>query len=402
MRITPGMIEVEQPLTFNIYTEEGQLLLRKGVVIYNQSQIDNIYERRCYTTPEGEVKPEEEVKRDPTATEYVEDLIYRLDIAYNNYVTNGYNLVNDVMRISVEIVKQLDDDPDTLIGIVHLRSDLKHSVVRTLQNTVFSVLTAQNMKWEKRRIIKLACASLTANLGMYPLQDDLAKHEGPLEDWQKKMIRRHPSQAVKILIGMGVKDKSWLQAVGFHHERLDGSGYPNGLAGEKVLEEARLLAIADRYGSAISPRVGRKPRNPQDIMRVFLDQEKDQYDNTMARHFIAEVGVYPPGVTVMLKNGDVAVVARRRSKRTCPIVYSVWDPSNNVYKKPIERDTVFPKYAIVEHFTHEDTPRLNADLFWGSEDQLLGNKSVEIFRTLDENLGVDSQAEEESSEVTLF
>ena len=268
MRITQGMIEVEHPLTFDIYTEEGTLLLRKGVVIYNQSQIDNIYERRCYNTPDGEVELFEEAPSEPTATEYVEDLIYRLDIAYNNFVTNGYNLVNDIMRIAVEVVKQLEDDPDTMIGIVHIRSDLKHSVIRTLQNTVFSVLTAQNMKWEKKRIIKLACASLTANLGMYPLQDDLAKHEGPLEEWQKKMVRKHPSQAVKMLIAMGVKDKAWLQAVGYHHERLNGSGYPNGLAGDTILEEARLLAIADRYGSAISPRVGRKPRNPQDIMQI--------------------------------------------------------------------------------------------------------------------------------------
>ncbi|MBT4605919.1 MAG: hypothetical protein HN870_07980 [Gammaproteobacteria bacterium] len=401
MRITQGMIEVEHPLTFDIYTEEGTLLLRKGVVIYNQSQIDNIYERRCYNTPDGEVELVEEAPSEPTATEYVEDLIYRLDIAYNNFVTNGYNLVNDIMRIAVEVVKQLEDDPDTMIGIVHIRSDLKHSVIRTLQNTVFSVLTAQNMKWEKKRIIKLACASLTANLGMYPLQDDLAKHEGPLEEWQKKMVRKHPSQAVKMLIAMGVKDKAWLQAVGYHHERLNGSGYPNGLAGDTILEEARLLAIADRYGSAISPRVGRKPRNPQDIMRVFLDQEKDQYDSILARHFIAEVGVYPPGVTVMLKSGEVAVVARRRSKRTCPLVYAVWDPSNEPYKMPKERDTVFPNYMIVEHFSHDDTHRLNADLFWGDEEKP-NRKGMALFRTIEENLGVDAQDADESSEVTLF
>ena len=399
MRIVRGMVTVEEPLTFDIYTEDGKLLLRKGVVIYNQSQIDNICERKCYNTPEGEIEllVEEE---EATATSYVEDLIYRLDIAYNNFVTNGYNLVNDIMRISVEIVKQLEDDPDTMIGIVHLRSDLKYSVIRTLQNTVFAALTAKNMRWDKKRIIKLACASLTANLGMYPLQDDLAKHEGPLEDWQKKMIRRHPSQAVKMLIALGVKDKPWLQAVGFHHERMNGSGYPNGIEGSAILDEARLLAIADRYGSAISPRQGRAPRNPQDIMRVFLDQEKDLYDAQLARHFIAEVGVFPPGVTVMLKSGEVAVVARRRSKRTCPLVYAVWDDANQPYKKPIERDTIFPKYAIVEHFSHEDAPRLNADLFWGDEDRLQ-KKDLKIFREIEESLGVDT-IEEDSGELTLF
>ena len=401
MRITHGMLAVEVPLTFDIYSEDGKLLMRKGVVIYNQSQIDNICERKCYTTPEGEIELLIEEDNELTVTSYIEDLIRRLDIAYNNFVTNGYNLVNDVMRISVELVKQLEEDPDAMIGVLHLRSDMKHSIIRTLQNTTFAVLTAsEHLKWSKQRIIRLACASLTANLGMYPLQDDLAKHEGPLEEWQKKMIRQHPSQAVKMLISLGVKDKDWLKSIGYHHEQMDGGGYPNGISGDAIPEESRLLAIVDRYGAAISPRVGRKPKNPQDVMRILLSPESQQYDSTLARHFIAEIGVYPPGVTVLLKSGEVAVVANRRTKRTCPLVYAVWDSHNNLYKKPIERDTVFPRYQIVEHLVHEDAHRLNADLFWGSEDRLVG-KEVEIFRKEEEADGLDA-IEEESGELTLF
>ena len=393
------MIEVEQPLPFNIYTEDGTLLMRKGVVIFNQSQVDAIYERECFTTPNG-TAPEPPVEAvELTVSEYVEDLINRLDIAYNNFVTNGYNLINDIMRIAVEIVRHLDEEPDTFIGVVHIRSDLKYSVIRTLQNTVFSVLTAQSLKWDKKRVVKMACASLTANLGMYPLQDDLAKKDGPLEEWQRKMVRKHPAQSIKMLVSMGVKDKEWLYAVGHHHERMDGSGYPNGLVGEKIKEEARIFAIVDRYGSAISPRGSRKASNPQDIMRIILGGEKHLYDQTLVRHFIAEIGVYPPGVTVLLRNGDVGVVTQRRLKRTRPIVSAVWDSYNQPYAWPVERDTVFPQFAVVEHITHDDAPRLNADIFWGNE-KTRGDRSLPLFRKVDGHKKAPSEGSEE--DITLF
>ncbi len=400
MRITPGMIKVESPLPFNVYQEDGVLLMRQGVVIFNQSQIDSICTRECYTTPHGPNEPEIEARPQQTATEYVEDLIYRIDIAYNDFVTNGYNLVNDIMRIAVEVVSHLEKDPDTLIGVVHIRSDLKYSLIRTIQNTVFAVLTAQHLKWQRKRVVKLACASLTANLGMYPLQDELAEQDTPLQEWQSRLIQKHPAQTVRMLVAMGVKDKEWLYAVGHHHERSDGSGYPNGLTNDKICEEARIMAIVDRYGSAISPRAGRKPSNPQDVMRLFLDREKSLYDTQIAHHFIAEIGVYPPGIAVLLRTGEIGLVTHRRSKRTTPVVQAVWDRNRTPLERPEERDTIFPQYAVIEAIHHEDVARLNADLFWEDleEEQ---RRALSLFRSEVVHHGVTAQ-EEGEDDITLF
>ena len=400
MRITRGMIELEAPLPFDIYKEDGSLLMRKGVVIYNQSRIDQFCEWRTYTTPEGEAHQavEVEVKRDVGITEYIEELMFRLDIAYSNFLTNGYNVVNDVTRIATELIHKLESDPDTMIGMVHLRMDFKHSIIRTLQNAVFSILIAKNMGWRKQQVVKVACAALTENLGMFAAQDDFYLQCGALEEWQKEMIRKHPAQSVQMLITMGVKDRDWLRAVGYHHERMDGSGYPNRQKGVEIAEEARILAIADRYGATISPRQGREPGSPQDVMRYLLSEEKSEYDQAIVHHFIAEIGVYPPGITVQLVNGEVALVTHRRSKRTQPLVSSIWDRDMVPYPRPVERDTLFKEFMIMGHFHHKDGPLLNAELFWG-DDQVRLAKDVEMFREKPEESSVSAEGE---GDVTLF
>lgn len=158
---------------------------------------------------------------------------------------------------------------------------------------------------------------------MYPFQDELNNQERPIEDWHKQFIRKHPVQSVKMLITMGVRDKEWLEMVGFHHERLDGSGYPNRLQRNSISEGARLMGIVDRYGSSISPRAGRIPETGQEIMRALLAPTQKEYDRELARFFVTEVGVYPPGVTIQLNSGEVGIVVERRITRAAPIVAAI-------------------------------------------------------------------------------
>ncbi|MBT3346834.1 MAG: HD domain-containing protein [Thiotrichales bacterium] len=363
--ITKGMIGFEQALQFDIYKADGSLFLKKGVVIYNHSHIDAITDGTHYTLidfDENGVRISEEEELD--TTQYIEDIISRLEIAYNNFLTNGYNLIKDIIVISAKLVDQLEETPDAMLGIIHMRTDLRYSIMRTLQNTIFTVLTARHMEWDKRRVIKLASASLTANLGMYMFQDEL-NNSDELADWQKGMIKKHTIQSVKMLIGMGLKDKDWLQTVGFHHEMGDGSGYPNGLENNRISDEAKLLSIADRYGARISSRGKRISDDPHKTMRLFLDSENSPYDQNMVEHFIAEIGVYPPGLTVKLQNGDIAIVIERGINRAVPKVLAVWREDGTIYTPPLIRDTFQEEFHILIYHYAEDLHKINANILWG-------------------------------------
>ncbi|MBT4082131.1 MAG: hypothetical protein HOE82_16115, partial [Gammaproteobacteria bacterium] len=253
MRVVLGMIEVRKPINFDIYSEHGDRLLSKGIILYDQSKVDKVLNLKCYTTQYGE-EYQEYIENHPASSPaiYIEKLIVRLEVAYTNFITNGYNLVGEVVDISKELVESLDCNPDMLIGMIHLRSNLNHAIFRTFQNSVLAVLTAKKLKWGGNMLESIACASLTQNLGMYLLQLDLEKHEGELNSFQRAQIRQHPKQSSKMLMTLGVQDRSWIQTVAYHHERMDGSGYPYAHFGKDIPHESRLLAVVDRYGSMIT------------------------------------------------------------------------------------------------------------------------------------------------------
>ncbi len=375
MKIVEGMMKLNQPTGFNIYDQYGTLLLSKGIVPYSQEKIDRILEMGCYTTPYGEQHGE---FYDGYTTESVEELMIRLEVAYTNFVTDGYNLIADVAIIADEMIEGLRQSPDMFIGMVHLRSDLNHAIFRMFQNTVLAILTARALKWSEVRIQSLACAGLTQNIAMYLLQQDLERHQGELMAHHQRQIQEHPKQGGKMLRAMGVLDVSWVQAVISHHEQLDGQGYPFGSFGKDIPMEARLLAVVDRYASFISPRDYREASNALTIMRQFLTNNRGRYDQQMAKALIAAIGVYPPGVIVKLESGELALVTQRAQQRTMPVVQAIWKLNGEPYARPVERDSSEAGYKIVTVMGHEDAKRLNADLFWGAgdDDQLIFREKI--------------------------
>ncbi len=369
MRVVSGMVEIGEPIQFNIYNEEGKLILSKGLVLYTEDKLQKVLKGRFYTTEYGEnYKEFEDVPVYDSPTEYVENLVVRLEVAYTNFITNGYNLVDEITEIAKEVIQAVEQYPDMCIGLIHLRSDLNHAIFRTFQNTVLAVLTAKRMRWGDGMIESVASASLTQNLGMYLLQLDLEKHSGELSGFQRSQIRLHPKQSSKMLMSLGIRDRSWLQTVAYHHERMDGSGYPYAHYGKDIPFESRLLAVVDRYGSMISPRKYRESGSIKGIMRYFLHKKQGEYDQQISKVLISVVGFYPPGTVVRLESGEVAVVTRRTKERMHPLVQAIWDKESNPYERPVERQTTEPQYHIVSTAQHEDMERLNADLLWGKVD----------------------------------
>lgn len=399
MRVVEGMIEVGEPIRFDIYNERGRCILSRGLVLYTKDKLKRVLQAKCYTTEYGEDYAEF-IENHPASSPsgFIESLVIRLEVAYTNFITDGYNLLDDVKEISRQIIEVMEYDPDMLIGLIHIRSSLNHAIFRTLQNTVLAVLTARKLKWGSNMLQSIANASLTQNLGMYALQMDLAQHEGELSSFHRAQIRNHPKQSSKLLMSIGVRDRSWIQTVSYHHERMDGSGYPYAHFGKDIPHEARLLAVADRYGSMITPREYREPGSTKEIMRYFLDKKQSQYDRQLSGAMISAMGIFPPGTTVRLHCGEIAIVARRSSERLYPRVFAIWGEDDALYPRPLARDTQQAEYQIVATVIHPDVERLNVDLLWGDPEVDRSEQPVLLDRAKSMAVEIDDR----DGKVTLF
>lgn len=170
----------------------------------------------------------------------------------------------------------------------------------------------------------LAQAGLLANLGMVPLAGIVQRPEETWTEEERAAIRAHPQVSLQLL------DRSFSAhvkaAVLAHHERMDGSGYPDGRRGDDIHPVSRILAVADTYMDLIVDRPHRPRMLPHEALELMMSVAGEELDLAMVELLLRTVSPFPPGVSVMLSSGRRAVVVRNGVIPTRPVVRIMDDP----------------------------------------------------------------------------
>jgi len=141
----------------------------------------------------------------------------------------------------------------------------------------YSRRIAERMGKSKEEQEEIYCAGLLHDVGKIRIPEEIISNSGKLTDEEFNIIKIHPVTGYHILNGIS-EESSIAIAAKYHHEKYDGSGYPNGLEGEKIPEVARILGVADSYDAMASNRSYRKAL-PQDIVRSEIEKGRGtQFD----------------------------------------------------------------------------------------------------------------------------
>ena len=171
--------------------------------------------------------------------------------------------------------KTLDDAINTMSRIVEMRDPYTSGH----QNKVaaLSAAIATEMKLSDAKIEQLRMAATIHDIGKIYVPSDILSKPGKLDSLEFEIIKTHPQGGYDIIKGMdfpcGVA-----QAVLQHHERMDGSGYPNGLIGQDIAIEARILAVADVVEAMASHRPYRPAAGPEKALEEITAGRGRLYD----------------------------------------------------------------------------------------------------------------------------
>ena len=116
----------------------------------------------------------------------------------------------------------------------------------------------------------LARSGFLHDIGKLGIPGSILHKHDPLDDSEWKLMKTHPEVGLKILQWAGNVERALL-AVLYHHERMDGTGYPHGLVGDAIPIEARVVAVADMYDVLTSDRPYRRAQNEREARRVLED-----------------------------------------------------------------------------------------------------------------------------------
>jgi len=134
-----------------------------------------------------------------------------------------------------------------------------------------------------------------------------------------------------------------LEPLTYHHERMDGSGYPRGLKGDEIPRVGRMAGIVDVYDALTSDRVYRKAISPAAAVQKLFEWSKFQFDAELMQIFVSSIGIYPVGTLVRLESGRLGVVVEQNDKQLLtPVVKVMFDARHSHYINPVLVDLARP------------------------------------------------------------
>jgi HD-GYP domain-containing protein (c-di-GMP phosphodiesterase class II) len=248
--------------------------------------------------------------------------------------------LNDLQHVVEMIVTDVEANTDVTVALGDLTSSDGYTLQHSIDVAALGLLIGQrlfrkrgwidprgNRTWEKidRRLARLGLGLLLHDIGKLAIPSDIIYKPGRLDEAEWELMRTHPRAGVEMLRSDLISPLVKV-VVRSHHERWDGGGYPEGLAGTDIHELARIASTADVYDAVTSERPYAAAR-PSDVgVSIILDGAGRAFDPEIVDVFRSVVAPYPPGSEVELSDGRRGVVASVPTDRLeAPVVRVGWD-----------------------------------------------------------------------------
>jgi HD-GYP domain-containing protein (c-di-GMP phosphodiesterase class II) len=247
---------------------------------------------------------------------------------FSQFVTDGTLNLADVTEMVKKTIRMVRERRDYLLRSIEMDgSSDDYLVSHSVNSTILSVIIGDYLKAPPHRLIELGNACLLHEIGMLKLPPELRRSSKKINDDERRVIITHTAIGYRILKGISAPENVALAAIE-HHERMDGSGYPRNLIGDKITEYARIIAVACSYDAIVSKRPFKNiALDGHSAIKDLLQKNRKQYDDRVLKALVYTLSVYPVGTAVLLSNqGKGIVIKTDPEKPRCPVVKVTIDP----------------------------------------------------------------------------
>jgi putative nucleotidyltransferase with HDIG domain len=243
--------------------------------------------------------------------------------------------VNEVQENVDELVESVSRNRDALTALIKLRHFDDYTYTHSLNVSVLSISAGKTLGLTDAELKILGLGTMFHDLGKIRIPDNILNKPGKLTDDEFAIMRNHAALSAEILTEqhLNVSDQV-IKVARFHHERIDGSGYPDHLQGEQIPPLATICGLSDVYDALTSDRVYHKGMLPHDALKFIYSLRGTHFQPDWVDRFVQSVGIYPPGSVVELNTGHLAVVMEVTNRSLlAPLIKVVSDPNGQLYSR---------------------------------------------------------------------
>ena len=228
---------------------------------------------------------------------------------YTHYATNKTFDIEAIREQVSKLCTFIKNNRNNMLRLISMDdiADKNFLINHSMRSTVVSITIGQQLKLNDERLIELGIACLLHEVGMIFLPPQLYMSDRQLSGPEKLMMNTHPIVSYNILKKANFSLNVQLAALE-HHERINGSGYPRHVSGEKISLYAKIIAVACSFEAITAPRAYKEERSAFEALVEMLRNSNSQYDGTIMKTLLYSISLYPIGVYVYLSNGKIAQV----------------------------------------------------------------------------------------------
>ena len=207
-----------------------------------------------------------------------------------------------------QLVSTVTKDQRAMVNINDLKSYDEYTYHHSLSVSVLSIAIAQHLGFNLAMLTQMGKCAMLHDIGKTKVPIMIINKTSKLDDDEFRIVKSHSLEGYLYLSAKNIGDEELWLGVKSHHEKYDGTGYPDRLSGEDIPLMSRIISIADVYDALTSRRPYRKPMQPAEALEYVMGNTTIAFDFDIVVAFLEKMQPYPVGCLIELSNGKIAVV----------------------------------------------------------------------------------------------
>ena len=237
----------------------------------------------------------------------IRDVIVRLK-------TNKKINLASLEETSKSLLESVSRNTDAITWLCLMKCKDDYIYRHSVSSSIYAFLLGKHLGFDLNELQMIGLGAMLLDIGKTKIPDKILNKEGRLTKTEMAVMRKHVEYGIKILDKGKQINPIVRTMVETHHERHDGTGYPNKLTGDSISIYGKIAGIVDTFDAMTSNRPYAKQLSTYDCLRKLTKLSNELFQKEIVEQFIQAIGFFPTGTLVELNDGSVGVVVRQNSK----------------------------------------------------------------------------------------
>lgn len=223
-------------------------------------------------------------------------------------LTTAYQTVKEFEQILGQLVAAVTSHPHGLIHVYDLKKYDEYTYHHSLSVAVLAIATGQELGLDFRELMRLSQCAILHDIGKLSIPIKLLHKKSKLTTEEFDIIKSHAARGALSLKNKAFGSSELWNGVMFHHEKINGTGYPKQLLGNEIPLFSRIISVCDVYDALTSFRPYRNPMTPTEAYDIVTAGVGTAFEHDIVKAFAKKLTLYPLGTVVKLSNKQTATV----------------------------------------------------------------------------------------------